>query len=229
MAILFVQSIGYSSGSTNSITATLNGIAAGNFLASMNGAFVSGGGPANTAPSDDKLNTWNTTTAPTIHDNTNALINYAMSVAAGNTVLTVDYGTGFAIDGEFAEFSGLATSSAIDKQTEDGSASDSTPTVGPTAATTVADELVLVCLATGNAGSPAGIDVPATTSYNNLWFQDNNVNNVGSSGDYKIVSATGTQDAAWGTLAAASSWCSKIATFKIAGAASDTLMAQVCM
>jgi hypothetical protein len=62
--------------------------------------------------------------------------------------------------------------------------------------------------------------VPATTGYTNTQFQDDNSGHVGSSSDYKIVAATGTQDAAWGTLAAASSWTSKMITLKApAGAA----------
>ena len=207
-----VQSVGISSSNASFVLATLNGVAGGNFLTLLNSVYITGAPPNNT-PSDSVGNTWNTTTAPTPHDDTNAFINYAMNVGAQDTIVTIDYGTTFAIDAVFAEYSGIATASALDVQTANDSAGSTTPTSGTTASTAQADELVLTCLAIGTLVNPVGIDA-ATTGYTNLFVQQDNNAHVGASGDYKIVSAAGAQSAAWGTLNGSYSWSAKIATFK---------------
>lgn len=216
MAIGFTQSVGFSNGNTNGITSSLTGVASGSLLVQTAAVFVSGG-PANVTPTDDKSNDWNTTTAPTERDQTNSFINYAMDSAAGDTVLTIDYGSAFAVEGEFCEFSGLETTSALDVEDENDSASDSTPDVASAASTAQADELVVVVMAIGTIVADAGIDTPATTGYTNLHVQQNNSTNAASASDYKIVAATGTQSAAWGTLGGAHSWTAKLVTFKQAG------------
>lgn len=115
MAIGFPQSIGFSNGATNGITSTLTGVAGGSLLVTTQGVFISGGAP-NVTPTDDKSNAWNTTVAPTVRDNTVCYINYAMNVASGDTIVTLDYGTNFAIDGEFSEVSGIVPTNALDEQ-----------------------------------------------------------------------------------------------------------------
>jgi hypothetical protein len=211
MAIAFVQKQTGGGSAIDTFPLTFGtDVGAGNFLAACYSPFS--GPPPNNAPTGG--GTWNTTTAPNPQNGANAYINYAMDATGGATTVTVDYGTGFYISGSIAEFSGVLTSGALDVQAEADSAADSTPTVGPTGTTVQADELVLVCLSISEADVSVGIDVPATTGYTNLHVEQDALNIMGHSSDYKIVSSTGTQDAAWGTLDGAYAWSAKIATFK---------------
>lgn len=221
MAIAFVQSVGFQGDGVNSVTATLNGVAAGNFLSIQASAYLSGPGPSNIAPTDDKGNTWNTTTAPTINVEAAAHIFYAMNVAAGNTVATIDYGTGFYVTGEFSEFSGLQTTGALDQQTQ-ASGSTTTPATGSTGTLSQADELVLAVMSCNGGTTNDGIDVPAATGYTNVFVEQDSANHIAGAGDYKIVNSTATQSAAWGTLGGAYGWTAKIATFKGSGGGGGT-------
>lgn len=219
MAAAFVQSVTFSGENVNSFGVTLNGVAAGNFLACMPSTYTSGG-PTNTAPTDDKGNTWNTTTAPTVTVSSSAFIFYAMNVAAGNTAVTWDPGNGMYGTGSVAEFSGVATSAALDQQASNNNNSSATPTSGTTGTTTQADELVLACVMTGCNVADDGIDLPS--GYSNIYTYQNSAQIIGHSSDYRIVSATGTQSASWGTIVVSAPWNAKIATFKAAGGAAAT-------
>lgn len=214
----FIQSIGFSGTALTSVQATLNGVAAGNFLAKLTAVWDNTfGNPPNNTPSDG-TNTWNTTTAPTPQGGGNAFINYAMNVAAGNTTVTTDYGDNSYVVGELCEFSEVFTSAALDQETSNGSAGSTTPTSGTTGTLDQADELVLAVAQGNDAQNPYGWDAPATTGYTNLFVAQNG-NDGSGSGDYKIVSATTAVSAAWGTLAGSYSWSAKIATFKAAASA----------
>lgn len=222
MAIAFVQSIAGGAENSNSYgLAYSSNTTAGNFLAHQAGIWDSPN-PSVTAPTGG--GTWSTTTGPTAGA-TNAFICYCASATGGATTVTVDYGTGFYLRVCISEFSGLATASTLDVQTSNSGTSNS-PTSGTTGTTAQADELVLASMAadTGPLAGGVGIDVPATTGYTNLdvWQQNSDVSALdyaGFSADYKIVSSTAAQSAAWGTLTASFVWRGKIATFKAAAAA----------
>ncbi len=156
--------------------------------------------------------------------NTVSGIFYAENIGSpsGTFTITVDpSGTGNLIEFGAAEFSNMATSASLDKtQTNEGDSS--TPTSGTTATTTQADELVLAVLATGNSSSALGIDLPS--GFTNITINQDEASTVGHSFDYKIVSATGTQLADWGSVVVSNDpWSGCIATFKAAGGGGATV------
>lgn len=218
----FVQSVGFQGDAVNSIQATLNGVAGGNFLATLNGVNV-GGTPTNSAPTDTQSNGWSTTTEPTSQGGGNAFLCYAEDVAAGNTTVTLDYGTGFYITGEFAEFSGVVVVSPLDQQTSGSSAWSNSPATGTTGTLAQADELVLAVVGGQASNANEGFDVPATTGYTNLYVEQDGSLHESGSGDYKFVAATTGVSAAWGTTTASIPWSAKLATFKLAAGQSAAI------
>lgn len=218
----FVQSVGFQGDAVNSIQATLNGVAGGNFLATLNGVSV-GGTPTNSAPTDTQSNGWSTTTEPTSQGGGNAFLCYAEDVAAGNTTVTLDYGTGFYITGEFAEFSGVVVVSPLDQQTSGSSAWSNSPATGTTGTLAQADELVLAVVGGQASNANEGFDVPATTGYTNLYVEQDGSLHESGSGDYKFVAATTGVSAAWGTTTASIPWSAKLATFKLAAGQSAAI------
>lgn len=111
------------------------------------------------------------------------------------------------------EVAGLVN--AAPNQTANNSGQSTTPTSGTTAATTAANCLVLAALSCDDAPTAASIDVPATTGYTNMMIQQNASAELAGSFDAKYVSATGTQSAAWGTMAASYRWGACIAAFAL--------------
>lgn len=218
----FVQSVGFQGDNVNSTQATLNGVSGGNFLATLNGVYV-GGTPPNSAPTDTQSNGWSTTTEPTSQGGGNAFLCYAEDVAAGNTTVTLDYGTGFYITGEFAEFSGVVVVSPLDQQTSGSSAGSNSPATGTTGTLAQADELVLAVVGGQASNANEGFDVPAATGYTNLYVEQDGSLHESGSGDYKFVSATTGVSAAWGTTTASIPWSAKLATFKLAAGQSAAI------
>ena len=151
-----------------------------------------------TPPTDTQSNGWSTTTEPTSQGGGNAFLCYAEDVAAGNTTVTLDYGTGFYITGEFAEFSGVVVVSPLDQQTSGSSAWSNSPATGTTGTLAQTDELVLAVVGGQASNANEGFDVPATTGYTNLYVEQDGSLHESGSGDYKFVAATTGVSAAWG-------------------------------
>ena len=126
---------------------------------------------------------------------------------SGSQTITVTPTTaGDTVVGVLSEFTGLLAGSVTLGTT---SAFTSTPSIGPSAATTNAVELVVATLAaftTNNGGTS-----PATTGYTNLGNQVTPNGTIRA--DYKVTSSTGTQSAAWGTLTAGDTQNATLATF----------------
>ncbi len=150
-------------------------------------------------------------------------IGYAENVAAGATTVTIDPdNTGLYFTAAIVEWSGLASSGSLDKITSNTGTSNS-PSVGPTATLSQADEVIFaLAVARIPGSSDVGFDVPATTGYTNIYvFQDWTLI-CSHASDYKEVSNTAGQSAAWGTLTSASAnWAAVLATFKVAPVASS--------
>lgn len=91
--------------------------------------------------------------------------------------------------------------------------------IGPTATTTIANQVVFALLAdstTSNGGTS-----PPNTGYTQLQnWQSPNIAHISA---YKIVSSTGTQSADWGNTTASSQFGAAIVTFPDAGATATTL------
>ncbi len=105
---------------------------------------------------------------------------------------------------EFAEFSGIAISSATDGCVGANVASTTTPSAG-SFATGTANELLLGMLSSGSSGVKT-----ATNSYTVL---DVNTARLGS--EYRIVSSTGTYSDGW-SFASAAATAALLVSFKSA-------------
>ncbi len=108
----------------------------------------------------------------------------------------------------------MAPSSALDKQASAGATTAETSLTATTAATTLADELVVACGGMVGPGSDSNVNIVQNTGgYTNAWVvQDNTSTPVGIM-DYKIVSATGAQTTNW-SFDSLSSTAGIIGTFK---------------
>jgi hypothetical protein len=149
---------------------------------------------------------------------------YVTNTAGGACTVTVDptQASGNYLAWSCAEFSGIATSGAIDQTAQNTAVNTATDANVTTAATTQADELVL---AVAEVAIESDIDVAwgaaATTGYTNIAQYPDWGGIVSISFDYKIVSATGTQSANWSHDpctggSGGNSWGCVIATFKAA-------------
>lgn len=222
MAIANVQET--SSTTDNSATASAtfasNNTAAN--LVTVKGTIYNAGGPDLLAAgiTDTRGNTYSIAfKTPTAADQIGFLA-FAENCAAGANTITVAPTTTSAnyIVLEIAEWSGLALSSALDSGvTNTTSGTSNSPSITAAGATAIADELVIALVAPGQSGvTDLSIDVPATTGYTNLHVEQNYNAHCGHASDYKILSATETPSAAWGTLSGSYAWAAGIAAFKAA-------------
>lgn len=157
--------------------------------------------------------------------NATASIHYRENISSPSGTFTVTInpaGTSGYIVGVGVEYSGVATSSSLDK-TATNSGSSSTPTSGTTAALAQADELVIACLQVSSTETNSEIDVPATTGYTNRCIEQDSNSYGAMSTDDKVVAATTAVSASWGNLVGPQPWSACIATFKAAGAGTQTV------
>ena len=122
-----------------------------------------------------------------------------------------------------AEFSGLVTTSWLDKTGSATTASGvTTITATASAQNSQADVLVLACFVDNVADPTCNITTP--TGYTALFVNQDATATIGAQGSYKIVSAIETSAATWNfdNIAAGGSGAA-IATFKAAAAAGQTL------
>jgi hypothetical protein len=137
-------------------------------------------------------------------------------VAAGSTTITITPNVvGDSLGGVLTEWTALA---AVDKALG-GGAFGAAPTIGPTAATSTAVEVVFAVWGDDSL-TRAGATIPATgyTSAGNI------STNTSLAADYLITSTTGTQTASWGTLTTADQWSVAIATFAAPPTATATTL-----
>jgi hypothetical protein len=189
-------------------------VTAGNLLVLV---LTSGAADTISSIADDKGNTWNL--AVSVAASTRkTYIYYAMNAAAGATTVTVTYTAGQFPDTHYfiREYSGIATTSALDKtaSNSNGTGYTDSHSTGTTAATTQANELVVAAVGSDANGDPT---YTAPTGYADFESQGGQTYTWGACDD-KIVSATGTQTATFGSTAYVNSQ-GAIATFKEAAAA----------
>lgn len=196
MPIAFVQSVvansagGYNN--TQQITITP---AAGSLLV-LNIGTSSAAANEVTGVTDSKSQTWTKIVDQVGGNNKNQAMWYRANAGAGSTVITIQ-GSGFvAYAVEVQEFSGIATSSALDVT---ATASDSTyvqvHSVGPTTATTQADALVVQ----GWAGGDTSNTFTAGSGFSNAAGTNSVGAFISSAMQSKVVSSTGTQSASLST------------------------------
>lgn len=220
-AIAYVQSVGnFSTSSGTSLAGDFSSTPTnGNLI--IVAARIGAAGRTVTV-SDDGLNTY--AIAITESDGSSDLITfYAMNIAgvASHTVTVSISGAGTSIRMTLHEYSGLATSSALDQTAGDSAlVSSATADSGSTSTTTVADELLF-----GAGIHGAGGTLSAGTGYGNLTASPSAAGSHKQAGEDQIVSSTGAYNATMG-LAANSSWIMTIATFKIASTTRRTWLIQ---
>lgn len=220
MAAAFVQKQTGRGAAVDSFALTFpSNVTAGNLLVGCYSPY-NGSGISNATPTGG--GTWSTTTAPGADAAWDAYICHAANATGGATTVTADYGSGFYVVGSISEYSGMETTSVVDVQTQ-ATGSSTTPSTGNTGSTTQADTLAVACFASGTGTSDVSIDTPAATGYTNLHVEQDSNSYMGHSSDYKVVSGTGAQSAAWGTITSGQSWGAKIVVFKATGGAAGAI------
>lgn len=129
----------------------------------------------------------------------------ADGLAAGAASIVI---TGVAGQGYYANFSEYSPLAALDK-TADAYTFGTAPSVGPSAVTVDAAELVIAAFA-GDVANNGG----ATTATGYTALVDQNTAAPMLRAGYKITSSTGTQSASWGTLTAGDQYAAFIVTIK---------------
>jgi len=141
-----------------------------------------------------------------------AYIFSADNCAAGpTTVTTAISGAATTIRVCIAEYSGIATSGALDKTASAQADASSAPSSGATAATTQADELVF-----GASSSSDNQTYTAGSGYTRRASTPSNAGTARMSIEDKIVAVTGAQTADWST--GSTNWTALVATYKGAAA-----------
>lgn len=170
---------------------------------------------------DSKGNTWTRVISTSLAGTFDLEVWAAFNITGGatHTVTATDNGGGVDSLIMVEEWSGVATSSAIDKSVGATGVASSAANSGATAATTQANEVVIgVVAASGNDTFTPGASYSngnkINTTFSSLFFES------------KIVAATGAQTAD-ATISAGVSWACQVATFKeavvAASASSGTL------
>jgi hypothetical protein len=160
--------------------------------------------------------------------NSAALYSTASASTTGSRTMTLTYSASDAFcSGTYFEFSGITTSSAVDKTATNSNAGSTTPDSGTTAATTQADEVVIGVIAVPAASSNVALALPS--GFTNIGKEQDANSFIGFSTDYKIVSATGTQQVAWGTMSGSYTWTAMVATYKAAAGGGDVFFGQACL
>ena len=207
MAIAFVQS-GSGAGTTSVVfTPTLTG---GNLVVV---SARSSGGTGLDITVADGVNTYSLArNQDQTTDTTTHTIKYAMNVAGGATTITVTGAVGGTVRAAFAEYSGVATTSALD-QVNSAEGTDNSMETGDVT-TTVADELLFSAVNTGGAVA----DLAAAASYT---IRETVATSRFAIAD-RIVAATSTYNGDW-SCGTNNSWSAVIATFKIASGAATPI------
>lgn len=135
----------------------------------------------------------------------------ATALASGSTITITFPSTRNAAAAAYS-VTGIATASAVDQQASNTTGSSATPSVGPTSATTQADELVIGLFGYSNSRT-----FTPGSGYTALATVESTGTVRGTTGEYKIVSATGTQTPD-GTFSSSTSFAGLVVTFKAAAA-----------
>ena len=147
-------------------------------------------------------------------DGNRAAIHYFENSAAGTPTVTVAAAAGSdnSIEAVCVEYSGAATSSSLDQTQSNVTGSPTDASTGTTGTTSQADEVAVAVMSASAADPNLNITTPSTYTRRAV-NQDAN-STIGFEYADKILSATGTQSAAWTHDNANTAAC--IATFKAA-------------
>ena len=222
MAIAFVQSV-----TGTGATLVLNGVAAGNFLVMWDTYFRGTSTGLGEAIPTDSNGTFLKARgdAPSILSSTDTGVGifYEENAASGTHTVTPEANSAHVTT--LAEFSGLVASSSIDATVTSGTGSGTglSQATGTTPATAQAVELSIIAFGMGTTGvgsSNVALTDPVT-SYTTLQVVQDDSTSIATQHAYQILSATGTQSAAfnWTHSESGQFWEAAIATFKGVAAA----------
>lgn len=202
-------------GSGATATATLTGVTAGNSIIAIvrGGSFNYASAPSCSVSDGTSYNVAKSQTGDAGSNvRPMAEIHYLHNVSSGThaVVATMNAGSFNAYGAlDVVEVSGL-DNAAPDVTAGSFSSSSTTPVTGTTGSTSAADGIAIAAL--GLLGS--GTISLAASGYTNLYEDEAmNPDSVAGSSDYKILSATGAQSAAWGTLGSSKPYAGAIAVF----------------
>lgn len=208
-----------------SVNLTLNGVQAGNSIIVVCAGYGDANGPTISANDGSAYSSIQGRRASSGSSATAAIL-WLHNVSAGNKTITVStdssalFRYGWARAMEVSGLANAAPNVTMPAASGANGANSNAPSTGNSAATTVANCFVVAALSVSGGGTDAGIDTPATTGYTNWWVsQDFNAEQAGA-GDYKVVTATGAQSAAWGTLSGSYPWAAALAAFEEASSGS---------
>lgn len=198
-------------GTTKTITTS-----AGDYLFATQAYFANSG---TLTVSDDKSNTWaEAILGGSVGSNFNrASIWYAKVTTPGSTVVSWALPSGSYLSGAVCCFSGIATSSALDKTAQNSGAPEGLNDFATGSTTTLAqaDELALIVLGSSQLGS-ATVSTFSPSGFSNLFDNKTGATIEWGKGDYKIVSATTAINPTYRMSSGGDFYSGVIATFKAA-------------
>ena len=213
MSILLVQSAS-AKGTASPVTVTLgSGVTGGNCLAASIGLAGSTPGTVTGVKTGSSADNWASAIAKTGTD-CGAAIWTDQDCAAGGTSVVVTTSTSGALTGVFAvaeEWSGIKTSSAVDK-TNSGSGSSTAFSSGATGTLSDAAEVILGCAAALYISGNVTLTGPGSPWTN---FTDQTESGNASIAGYQVVSATTTETYS-GTVSSSTGWAACIASLEAA-------------
>jgi len=203
VAIAFVQQTTAAAKSVTALAFPAITAAAGNALFVLVG--VKSATVSISSITDNLGNTW-TQVALRTGTSTREYIYYALNVAGGSTTVTVNFSASVTAAQNLSEFSGIATSSALDVAGAGAQADASTSPATGSVTTANANDLVIggagqvsvETVLTGPSNSFAGLSKANTTG-------GSGASNITQLSAYRIVTATGTFSTAW-TVNNAQDW-----------------------
>jgi hypothetical protein len=166
--------------------------------------------------SDNQANTWQSAIIGSPDANSHIQIAYAMNVAGAATTITLQQGAGAGsgdIECDVIEFSGAATTGALDVTPTPTTGSSTTPAIA--SGTLAQSDEVLIAMAT-HTGGDATWAVDTGGGYTQISENEDNDTGQTYSAQRKIVAATTSDTADW-TLGASRSWTAILASFKGVG------------
>lgn len=167
---------------------------------------------------DNQGNSYTIYKASTVANGQRAVIAYAHNViSSGTFTITVSYtNSSNYVIGDAVSFDGWSVTSALDQSGQDAETSYTIDAnVATDGATAVNDEVVVAV--TSLAGGTSAIGA-ASTGYTQIFEEPDFSAHARGAGDFKIVSSTGVQTAAWNDDNDAP-WTAVIATFREAAGA----------
>lgn len=212
----------------SSITPSLSGASAGNFVALLVSCSQNGSATALTNPVGWLTAVSSTGPGSGTFRQLSAHF-YKENISGGSHNGTVTFTAGSYAAANIVEFSGTKTSSSLEStNTNSGAGVTSGSTNSASNITANALVLASICLS-NDSGSTSSLSSPASVGYTNIDVEPSDSTHTAYEFSYKIISAVGAQSASW-SWTTAGGFGAAISIFADAGAPpSSTLWSQSCL